>query len=212
MVQESYGQGISLMDCMIQAKPMYLYDLSHLVYNWGYDKVLNDWMLQGKQNLLFSSISLDFGRGLQEVLLLLIADIWPIIWGFLVQLITSNDYTVVSYIVKPVVNSNRLVVRLESLWVSIFLIITLFRIPNNNQSWQLSDNKTTWYLYILYCFYRTHIIFEFNFTRSLSSSLHRNVIRTNNVNRTKNIVLLLPPVQFHVASSLDSTRINCVTY
>ena len=33
MVQESYGQEISLMDCTIPAKLMYLYDPSHLVYS-----------------------------------------------------------------------------------------------------------------------------------------------------------------------------------
>ena len=35
MVQASYGQEISLMDCMIQAKLMYHYDPNHLVYEQG---------------------------------------------------------------------------------------------------------------------------------------------------------------------------------
>ena len=72
MVQESYGQGFFLMDCMIQAKLMYLYDPSHLVYNDKTKKVDKE-----NSTFYFSSISKrSRRRGLQKVLLLFVTDVW----------------------------------------------------------------------------------------------------------------------------------------
>ena len=72
MVQASYGQEISLMDCMIQAKLMYLYDPSHLVYNDKTKKVDKE-----NSTFYFSSISKrSRRRGLQKVLLLFVTDVW----------------------------------------------------------------------------------------------------------------------------------------